>query len=215
VLIPWIILLLFLGSILLFAGLYIPSLRPALRAEKLGDNAWTQCKHLRIIGTTFMVVALLLMFLWIWFPIPELTWPLHHNPWIGIVLAIIVFIAPSPIWIKGIRDSGTECGTPSPDTEMFGGIYKHIRHPQTFGEISWFIAVSLFINSLFHLIIIVLFLLIYIPTMLYVEERDLIRRFGDAYRDYKKCTGALIPKFWKRREQSVISAPKAFRSSSN
>ena len=198
-LIPWIILLLLFLSLLLFAGLYIPSLRPVLRAQKLGDKAWTQSKHLRTIGTTFMVLALLLMFLWIWFPIPELIWLIHPNPWVGIILAIIVFFAPSPIWIKGMRDSGTECRTPSPDTQMFGGIYNHIRHPQTFGEISWFIAVPLFINSLFHLILITLFLLIYIPTMLYVEERDLIRRFGDAYRDYQKRTGALIPKLCKSK----------------
>ncbi|MHA2426531.1 MAG: methyltransferase family protein [Candidatus Hermodarchaeia archaeon] len=198
-LIPWSNLLFLFISLLLFAGLYIPSLRPALRAEKHGDKAWTQCKHLRTLGTTFMVFALITIFLWIWFPIPELTWPIHFIPWIGIFLAIVVFVIPIPIWVRAFRDSGTECGTPSPDTQMFVGIYQHIRHPQTVGEISWFIAVSLFVNSLFHLIVIVLFLLIYIPTMLYVEERDLIRRFGDAYRNYQKKTGALIPKLCKSK----------------
>jgi len=106
-------------------------------------------------------------------------------------------VIPLPILVKGLRDAGSECSTPSPETQMFRGIYQHIRHPQTLGEISWFIAAPVFVNSLFLLIAISFFLIIYIPAMLYVEERDLIRRFGDAYREYQKRTGALIPKLRK------------------
>ena len=182
---------------MLFAGLYIPSLQPALRAEKHGNEAWTQCKHLRTVGTIFMLVALLTIILWIWFPVPNLSWSIHPNPLIGVIFAVTIFVIPLPILVKGLQDAGSECATPSPKTQMFRGIYQHIRHPQTLGEICWFIAAPIFVNSLFLLLVITLFLIIYIPTMLYVEEQDLIRRFGDAYREYQKRTGALIPKFRK------------------
>ncbi|MFX0168537.1 MAG: NnrU family protein [Candidatus Hodarchaeota archaeon] len=196
-LVSWINLLLLFFSLAFFAGFYIPSLQPARRAETAGNKAWKQCKTLRTIGTIFMVVALITIFLWIWLPIPELAWSIHSDPWIGSILAVIIFIITFPIWLKGLKDSGPESITPSPNTKMFRGIYQYIRHPQTLGEISWFIALPLLVNSFFLLIVTTIFLLFYTPTMLYVEERDLIRRFGDAYREYKEQTGALFPKFRK------------------
>jgi len=36
------------------------------------------------------------------------------------------------------------------------------------------------------------------PIVIYFEEKDLIKRFGDGYLFYKKNVGALIPKFWRK-----------------
>jgi protein-S-isoprenylcysteine O-methyltransferase Ste14 len=184
-------------SIISFAIPYLYSLRPAKLSETRGEGAWKLCKQLRTIGTIFMVIVLIIMVLWIWFPIPALAWPINLNPWVGIILGAIVLIIPIPIWCRGLRDSGKECHEPSKDSQMFEGIYNHIRHPQTLGEISWFIAVPLIVNSLFLFAVSGIFLIIYIPIMIHVEEKDLIRRFGNAYREYKKRTGALIPK-WRK-----------------
>ncbi len=200
-LVPWINLNFLFVSLIMFVVPYIVSLMPAKLAENRGDDAWKLCKRLRAIGTLFMVIALFNMALWIWFPVPLLAWIINPTPWIGIILSIVVFVVPIPIWWKGMRDSGSECYEPSKQSQMFGGIYNHIRHPQTLGEISWFIAIPLFVNSLFLLIVSLVFFLFYIPIMIHVEEQDLIRRFGDAYRKYQKRTGALFPKLGKSHKQ--------------
>lgn len=197
--IPWINLIVFLLSLLLFVVPYIFSLIPVRLAQTRGESAWMLCKHLRTIGTIFMFVALISMVLWIWFPIVILNWPINPNPWVGIILGVICLLVPLPVWLKGLRDAGTECHQPDKDSQMFGGIYNRIRHPQTLGEISWFITIPLFVNSLFLLGVSSLFLLIYVPIMIHVEEEDLIRRYGDNYREYQKHTGVFIPKIRKTR----------------
>ena len=48
------------------------------------------------------------------------------------------------------------------------------------------------VNSWFLLLLMIVFVLVYTPIMIYYEEKDLLR-FGDDYRDYQKRTGALFP----------------------
>jgi len=87
------------------------------------------------------------MILWIWFPVPNLAWPFHPNPVVGKVAAFAIAVPSSAILVKGMKDAGKETMQPSKATSMFGGIYQHIRHPQTLGEMPLFIAIALFINS--------------------------------------------------------------------
>ena len=96
--------------------------------------------------------------------------------------------------IKGIIDAGSETLTPSKETEMYGGIYKYIRHPQSAGEFPIFIAMGFLVNSWFIVILMFLYNIIYVPIMVYYEEKDLIRRFGDKYVNYQNQTGAIFPK---------------------
>jgi len=100
----------------------------------------------------------------------------------------------TPIWIKGAIDAGKEAMEPSQSTEMFGGIYNYIRHPQTVGEMPWFVIIALFMNSLFLTIWAIIMIIIVTPIIIHYEEKDLIKRFGDEYREYQKRTGAVIPK---------------------
>ncbi len=190
----------------LFAGLYIPSLMPAKLAEQYGPNAWKLCDRLRTIGTIFMVIQLLTMILWLWFPIPQLAWPIFFNPWIGYTIGLLIFFITLPIVYKGLKESGSEAKTPSTETKMFGGIYNYIRHPQTLGEMSWYFVTVFVVNSLFLLLYAFIFILIYLPIMITVEEKDLIRRFGDEYRQYQQRTGALLPKLRKRYDSNLTEA---------
>ncbi len=148
-----------------------------------------------------MLVMLLNLVLWIWFAIPELAWPVHPNPFVGIIIGVTILIPCTMIWIKGVKDAGRESMQPSAETKMYGGIYNHIRHPQTLGEFPWFVVCALFINSLFLVAWTILFIIVYTPIMIHFEEKDLIKRFGDAYREYQLRTGAIFPKF-RRRESS-------------
>ncbi len=183
----------------MFALLYITSLRPATRAEKRGEKAWKECEILRTIATGLMMLLITNIIIWYWFPISELAWIIHPHPFVGILVGSILFFITLPIWVKGLIDAGKGSLKSSEESTMFGGIYKHIRHPQTLGEISWFLAAPLIINSLFLFGLMFLFTLIYVPIMIYFEESDLIKRFGQAYKVYQKNTGALFPKFRKQK----------------
>lgn len=99
---------------------------------------------------------------------------------------------------KGVIDAGKESLEPSKETKMHGGIYNHIRHPQTIGEFPLFVAVAFLLNSWFLVIVMTIWMSLYVPIIMYFEEKDLIRRFGDAYREYQKRTGALFPKLRKK-----------------
>lgn len=103
----------------------------------------------------------------------------------------------------GMKDAGEESATPSPDTELFRGIYQYIRHPQALGEFPMFPALALLVNSLFLFIVLVIYVLIYLPIMVFLEERDLIRRFGEKYGAYQRNTGAFFPKFNKEKKENT------------
>ena len=178
---------------------YIISIQPQKRFEKRGDKAWKECKIFRSIGGFFEMISVINLILWIWFPLPILSeWKVSENIWAGIIIGIIIMVPCLIIMGKGIIDAGSETLSPSKDTEMYGGIYNYIRHPQSLGEFPLFIAISFMLNSWFLVLISVIFIVIYMPIMIFFEEKDLILRFGDKYITYKEKTGALFPKLKNR-----------------
>ncbi|MBK5113571.1 MAG: isoprenylcysteine carboxylmethyltransferase family protein [Candidatus Heimdallarchaeota archaeon] len=172
---------------------------PATRSEKIGERAWKESKTLRIIASVFELLFIVNIILWQWYPIPEIDWEIFSTYWwIGLIVFSVIFIPGLIIMIKGVVDAGSETLTPSEENKMYGGIYKHIRHPQTTGEMPMFIAFAFAINSWFLVLYTFVFLIIYIPLIMYFEEKDLVKRFGDDYRKYQKDVGALLPKRRKK-----------------
>jgi len=179
---------------------YLLSVQPVTQSEKYGDQAWTMAKRHRIITGILMGVITVNLILWLWFPITELAWPVHPIWLFSILIGIILAIVFTPILIKGAIDAGKEAMEPSQSTKMFGGIYNYIRHPQTVGEMPWFVIIAFFLNSLFLAIWAIIMIIIVTPIIIHFEEKDLIKRFGNEYREYQKRTGAVIPKLRKQKE---------------
>lgn len=192
--IEWINFISLILSILLFCILYTLSLQPKKRSEKKGKKAWKEYALLRSIAGFFEFLIGANTILWIWFPISYLNFKIHPNYLIGIIIGLIIIIPSIIIMSKGILDAGSETIKPSEETEIYGGIYKYIRHPQSLGEFPIFVAIGFFVNSWIFVLILTLFVVIYVPIMIYYEEKDLIRRFGKDYKKYQKNTGALFPK---------------------
>jgi len=72
------------------------------------------------------------------------------------------------------------------------GIYKHIRHPISLAAIIYDVGIPLFFSSLYGFFI----MLGLIPLLLYrikIEEKMLLEKFGDEYREYMRKTKKLIP----------------------
>ena len=185
-------------SIFLTFFFYILSVIPATREEKIGERSWKLCATFRVISDILFLILIVSILLWIWFPISIINWKISKNYLILIIIAVLIAIPSFYILIRALKDAGKETIETSKDTKMYGGIYKHIRHPQISGSILLFIILCLILNSLFLLIWIISLMLLITPIVIYFEEKDLIKRFGDGYLFYKKNVGALIPKFWRK-----------------
>lgn len=197
--IEWLNFFILFFSTLLFSYFYTLSIQPVKREENRGERAWKECMMLRSLSIGFEFIKTINMVLWTWFPIQILNWKIHSNYLIGVFLGFIISLPSAFILLKGVKDAGFETIQPSKETPMYRGIYKYIRHPQSGGEFPLFIALAFAINSWFLVIVMAAHMIIYLPIMIYFEEKDLIRRYGDNYRDYQKRTGAIFPKFRKKR----------------
>ena len=181
-------------NLIFFAIFYTLSLSPVKRAEKVGDKAWKQCGQFRLIASLFVTISAVNLILWVIFPIPNLYLQIFPALWEGIVIGLILLIPFGAIMWKGMRDAGIETMQPSKDTPMYSGIYKYIRHPQTLGEFPMWVIMGIMTNSWTAFLIGLIFIVIYTPIMIKIEEADLVRRFGEKYEEYRRTTGCLLPK---------------------
>ncbi|MFX1589011.1 MAG: methyltransferase family protein [Promethearchaeota archaeon] len=195
--IEWINFSLFLVSLFLFSYFYTLSVQPVKREKRKGERAWKECMKLRIIASIFEFIIVLTLIFWIWFPLPLINWKVNINYLFGLIIGIVIIIPCLAILLKGVSDAGSETLQPSKETELYGGIYNYIRHPQSLGEFPLFLAIGFMVNSWFLILLMLIYIIIYVPIMIYYEEQDLIRRFGEKYQDYQKRTGAFIPKLRK------------------
>ena len=73
------------------------------------------------------------------------------------------------------------------------GIFAWVRHPRYLGASLGLTAIALFANHLGTYLLLAVFLPeIYVVSVL--EERELVARFGDAYRDYQRRVPRFLPR---------------------
>lgn len=178
---------------------YILSVIPVTREDKIGKKSWKLSKIFRILSDCLFLILILTILMWIWFPISLLDWKILDNNIVLIIISIFLAILCFYILIRALSDAGLETLESSKETQMYEGIYKYIRHPQISSSILLFIVLCIILNSLFLLIWISLLMILITPIVIFFEEKDLIKRFGENYINYKKSTGALIPKLWKKK----------------
>ena len=196
--IAWVNLLSLHVSAFLFSYLTTLSVMPVTREEKVGEKAWEECARLRSISFVFAGIMVVNTILWLWFPVPELAWVLSPDPLFGIIVGIIIGVPCFIIMSVALRDAGKEMHAPQKGIQLHGGIYKKIRHPGAVGEMPLYVVVALFVNSLFLTLWMIVFVLTFTPIHIYFEEKDLVKRFGEEYEEYRRTTPAVFPGFKKR-----------------
>ena len=141
-----------------------------------------------------LVIAFLSMNFWNWLYFifnPSLIQPLLFIS--GIALAIVgVFIAAKAsqvISVSTVADMRTD-RKPELITD---GLYARIRHPLYLATVMGFAAVAL-IYPFPIVITFVLCMIAYTLIGAFFEERKLVIHYGDAYRDYRKHAGFILPK---------------------
>jgi protein-S-isoprenylcysteine O-methyltransferase Ste14 len=192
--IAWINLTVLLFASLFFLYYYVRSVSPATREKVLGSDAYARCGRDRAIAIVFETVAVINCVVYVFFPLEtplpkSFPWPW----WVSAILAAVIGIPAVTLMLIGMRDAGEEAIRPKKEHTMYGGIYTKIRHPQAVGEVFVWLVIALLLHSPF----LAVFSLVYFPIfslMCFAEEQDLLWRYGEAYAEYCKCTGAFWPK---------------------
>lgn len=178
----------------LFSFFYVRSVSPAVREKTLGDVAYARCARDRSISSFFMMIVTANYVLYYWFPLPL---PIPRTfPWdwkVSATVAVLIAIPSAYLMYRGVKDAGEETMRPKKEHRMYGGIYEKIRHPQAVGELPLWWVIAFLVHSPF----LVLLSLVYVPVWYYwcrAEERDLLLRYGVAYREYMGRVGFSFPK---------------------
>jgi methanethiol S-methyltransferase len=188
--------LLFATIFLLF--FYMRSARPAAQEQISGPRAYQSCFYDRLIAAALEFVITANFIIYHFFP---LSTPLPDrfpwSWWISLIIALVIGIPATMLMLIGVHDAGEETMHPKKEHVMYTGIYTRLRHPQAVGEAFLFPVITILLNSPF----LTLYSLIYFPLlamMCFAEEQDLILRYGEAYVDYCRHTGA----FWPKRKSN-------------
>jgi len=173
---------------------------PVTREQKKGKKAWKESNRLRILADIIWTLFILNFILWIWFPVKSINWPISQDYILLFIISVIFMIPFLFITIKAVKDAGSETVITSEENEMYGGIYNYIRHPQMLGASPLILLICCLLNSIVLLIWFSILIVIIVPIVIHFEEKDLLMRFGESYKEYQGRTGAIIPKFWKKKQ---------------
>ena len=134
---------------------------------------------------------------WILFPESDITDPMRL---IELILGSLMLIIGLHIFSWGLttistdRASGIEIGKTLEESILIThGAFSFCRHPITFG----FLFIMPGIAFIFDFIPLILMTPIYSPmliSLLFYEEKELIRRYGEKYTEYKRKVPFLIPR---------------------
>lgn len=125
-------------------------------------------------------------------------------PIIDLKIALFHVIISSPLFflgawfgIKGVQETTLEVSESHRTEEIItSGIYSKLRHPQYLGAILSHIAASTLFSALFSMIA-TTFIIIYNYIISWKEEKELIKEFGEEYKQYKKKVPMFIPRFYR------------------
>lgn len=130
-------------------------------------------------------------------------WPLAHSQLpIGLSLLIgvmgITFMLWSNIYLFFIGKGGPADGfgvAVSPRTKRLvtSGPYHYTRNPMAFGALSSYLALALFFNSAICVALVAILSGGAYLYLRWIEEKRLLKDFGDAYEQYRKTVSILVP----------------------
>lgn len=197
------------GLLALFA------LQHSIMARSWFKRAWTRIVPPAAERSTYVLfssVALILLF-WIWRPIGGLVWQVDNElgrvaiyavyavGWILLLAATALIdhfdlfgLRQVYLHFRGREYTGLKFRTP--------GLYRVVRHPIYFSWLCIFWATPRM--TVAHLVF-ALATTAYILMAIPLEERDLIRAYGDAYRRYKQQVPGVLPiRFGRDRDETRI-----------
>jgi protein-S-isoprenylcysteine O-methyltransferase Ste14 len=121
---------------------------------------------------------------------------------IRLPVSIVLFVIgiPTVVWTiaRFIRARGTPIPFSPPPGFVTDGLYRIVRNPMHLGWALIMTGLAVLLQSFSLLVIgVPFFIVAHIIYYKLVEEKELERKFGQSYLDYKNRVGMFIPKLWK------------------
>lgn len=126
--------------------------------------------------------------------------------WIMIVILLAIGLSYG-IWSVVIQNTIGQGGPVeignieiSPKTKylIVSGPYKYTRNPMLFGTLLMYLAFALFINSVTSVVLISAIFVFMLTVVVKMEEKRLLRDFGNQYEEYRKKVSMFVPWFQRR-----------------
>ena len=118
---------------------------------------------------------------------------------VGIVLLVIGI--PMVFWTitKFLRTKGTPIPFNPPPKLVVNGLYRVVRNPMHLGWTVTLIGLALLMQSFTLLVIFIpLFILVHVVYLKSIEEKELEKKFGQAYLDYRRRVPMFIPRLIRK-----------------
>lgn len=133
-----------------------------------------------------------------WLNLPELFSTMSRIFFGGTIIFMGVYFL---LWtLKAQKEIGK--GTPMPlmatQKLVIQAPYSFTRNPLVFGLINFYFGISIAIGSISSLVIILIFSILILIYIKFVEEKELAQRYGDDYLAYKEITPFLLPRRSKK-----------------
>jgi len=171
---------------------------------------WTRYVPVPIERSTYVLLSSLALILlyWLWQPMTGVIWSVENRAgamilnilfWAGWIFALLSTFMINHFDLFGLRQTYLQLKNREYTEIEFTtpGLYRYIRHPIMTGFIIAFWATPHMTTG--HLLFAVVTTL-YIIVAVQFEERDLIRSFGDSYKDYRRQVSMLFPLKSKKRD---------------
>lgn len=112
----------------------------------------------------------------------------------SILLAIGIFFALWSIADQITRGKGTPIPALATQKLLIRGPFQYSRNPMGFGTSLAYVGLSFYMASLSMLLFSMIFTAIFFLYIKLFEEKELLERFGESYREYLRSTPFFIPK---------------------
>jgi len=132
-----------------------------------------------------------------------------RNPIIKWIIIIILLLTGLTfgIWSVIIQNTIGEGGpveignieiSPKTKNLVVSGPYKNTRNPMLFGTFLIYLAFALFINSITSALLVCAIFVFMLTVVVKMEEKRLLKDFGNQYEEYRKKVSMFIPWFQRK-----------------
>lgn len=116
----------------------------------------------------------------------------------GLIFGIWSLIVQNTIGEGGPVEIGNIEISPKTKNLVVSGPYRNTRNPMLFGAFLMYLAFALFINSITAVIIVCIIFVFMLAVVVKMEEKRLLKDFGNQYEEYRKKVSMFIPWFQRK-----------------
>ncbi|NOU19525.1 MAG: isoprenylcysteine carboxylmethyltransferase family protein [Bacteroidales bacterium] len=124
---------------------------------------------------------------------------------IGLIYGIWSIIIQNTIGKGGPVEIGNIEISPKTENLVVSGPYKNTRNPMLFGTFLIYFAFALFINSITSVILVLAIFVFMLTVVVKMEEKRLLKDFGNQYEEYRGKVSKFIPWFKKTNNKNCLT----------